>query len=139
MQRGYCLCGHIQYEFDASQLKGAFHCHCKDCQRVTGSGKATVALFPQSAVEIVGDYKIFTSLGSGGSRVNRGFCPCCGSQMFTFVDEIPGMVFIKAGGMVDSSWLVVNQTCWTKSATNWLPPDNRTSIDLENPLPNSRA
>ena len=23
----------------------SLHCHCKDCQRVTGSGKATVILF----------------------------------------------------------------------------------------------
>ena len=59
MRRGHCLCGNIQYEFDARQIKGSFHCychcHCKDCQRVTGSGKATVALFPPSAVEIIGD------------------------------------------------------------------------------------
>ena len=65
MQRGHCLCGSVQYEFDETQVGMALHCHCKDCQRVTGSGKATVIMFPQDAVKIEGEYKTFAS---------RGFC-----------------------------------------------------------------
>ncbi|MEL0204132.1 MAG: GFA family protein, partial [Halieaceae bacterium] len=107
MQKGHCLCGDVQYEFDETQVGFGLHCHCKDCQRVTGSGKATVILFPLDAVSISGEYKTFASLGFEGSHVNRGFCPKCGSQMFTFVDELPGQIFIKAGGMEDTSWLSV--------------------------------
>ena len=50
MQKGHCLCGNVQYEFDETQVGLGLHCHCKDCQRVTGSGKATVIMFPQDAV-----------------------------------------------------------------------------------------
>ena len=84
MQNGRCLCGKVQYEFDETQVGFGLHCHCKDCQRVTGSGKATVILFPLDAVKIEGEYKTYASLGFEGSHVNRGFCPNCGSQMFTF-------------------------------------------------------
>ena len=110
MQKGHCLCGSVQYEFDETQAAMKLHCHCKDCQRVTGSGKATVIMFPQDAVNIEGEYKTFASRGFDGSHVNRGFCPTCGSQMFTFVDEIPGQMFIKAGGMEDTSWLTIDFT-----------------------------
>ena len=79
MQKGHCLCGSVQYEFDETQVGMALHCHCKDCQRVTGSGKATVIMFPQDAVNIDGEYKTFASRGFDGSHVNRGFCPTCGS------------------------------------------------------------
>ncbi|MEL0162990.1 MAG: hypothetical protein VW842_08950, partial [Halieaceae bacterium] len=44
MQKGHCLCGNVQYEFDETQVGFGLHCHCKDCQRVTGSGKATVIM-----------------------------------------------------------------------------------------------
>ena len=88
----------MQYEFDETQVGLGLHCHCKDCQRATGSGKATVIMFPLNAVKIEGEYKTYASLGLEGSHVNRGFCPNCGSQMFTFVDELPDQMLIKAGG-----------------------------------------
>ncbi|MEL0162989.1 MAG: GFA family protein, partial [Halieaceae bacterium] len=84
-------------------------------------------------VTIEGEYKTFGSLGSEGSHVNRGFCPNCGSQMFTFVDEIPGQLFIKAGGMEDTSWLSVETTCWTSTARDWLPADTNTAGFEKNP------
>ena len=126
MQKGHCLCGSVQYEFDETQVGMALHCHCKDCHRVTGSGKATRIMFPRHAVKIEGEYKTYASLGIEASHVNRGFCPICGSQMFTFVDELPGQMFIKAGGMEDTSWLSVDTTCWTSTAREWLPPDSNT-------------
>ena len=133
MQRGRCLCGRVHYVFDETNMGGALHCHCRDCQLVTGSGKATVVMFPVDAVTIEGEYKIYASRGIAGSHVNRGFCPNCGSQMFTFVDELPGQVFIKAGGMEDTSWLSVDTTCWTSTARDWLPADTRTACFEINP------
>jgi hypothetical protein len=41
---GGCLCGNIKYEFDSSKVISAHHCHCKDCQKSTGSGKATILM-----------------------------------------------------------------------------------------------
>ena len=133
MQKGHCLCGSVQYEFDETQAAMKLHCHCKDCQRVTGSGKATVIMFPQDAVNIEGEYKTFASRGFDGSHVNRGFCLTCGSQMFTFVDEIPGQMFIKAGGMEDTSWLSIDFTCWTSTARDWMPPDDTMPGFEQNP------
>ncbi len=133
MLSGRCLCNHVRYEFDEKTAVVQLHCHCKDCQRVTGSGKATVILFPTDAVQIRGEYKTYSTEGSEGSKVNRGFCAICGSQMFTFVDEIPGHVFIKAGGMDDTDWVDVDITCWGGSARQWLPADKSTSISEKNP------
>jgi hypothetical protein len=53
--------------------------------------------------------------------------------MFTFVDEIPGQMFIKAGGMEDTSWLSVAMTCWTSTARDWLPADGDTACFEMNP------
>ena len=42
IETGGCLCGNIRYEFKRKDVVSAGHCHCKDCQRITGSGKATI-------------------------------------------------------------------------------------------------
>ena len=39
---GRCQCGDISFTFDKSKIISIHHCHCKDCQRATGSGKATI-------------------------------------------------------------------------------------------------
>ncbi len=123
MISGRCLCKQLHYELDETQAGPALHCHCRDCQRVTGSGKATVVMVPQDAIDLRGHYRLYSSRGSDGSHVNRGFCPDCGSQMLTFVDELPGLVFVKAGTLDDSSWLRVDSNCWIDSASDWSPVD----------------
>jgi len=133
MDQGGCLCGEIRYEYDPKCADIAFHCHCKDCQRVTGSGKATVVMFPESAVKISGTYKTFASMGTDKSHIQRGFCPNCGSQMFTFVQEIPGKLFIKAGTFDASAWVKVALNCWESSASDWLPPDDSIAGVTHNP------
>ncbi|MEM1189420.1 MAG: GFA family protein [Pseudomonadota bacterium] len=136
MNTGGCLCGEIRYEFEQDSCVMALHCHCKDCQRVTGSGKATVVMFPRESVTISGAYKTFANSGTDGSHVKRGFCPTCGSQMFTFVEEIPDHVFIKAGTMDDSEWVSVSLNCWESSASAWSPPDAAVEgVDKNPPTP----
>ena len=135
MGKGSCLCGDISYRYEASQSATALHCHCRDCQKVTGSGKATIVMFPEDAVAIEGTFKQYSCLGSDGSHVNRGFCPRCGSQMFTHVDEIPGMLFIKAGTMEDSSWVQVALNCWESTASVWSPADGSVPGVAKNPAP----
>jgi hypothetical protein len=121
MVSGSCLCGQLHYELDETRAGPAVHCHCRDCQRVTGSGKATVVLVPEEAIDLQGSYKLYDSRGTDGSHVHRGFCPECGGQMLTFVDEIPGAVFVKAGTLDESAWLTVDANCWTGSASPWAP------------------
>ena len=41
-ESGRCQCGNITYTLDKNKVISAHHCHCKDCQRTTGSGKATI-------------------------------------------------------------------------------------------------
>jgi hypothetical protein len=53
-QSGGCLCGKVNYQFNKSAALSAHHCHCKDCQKSTGSGKATILLVPDSSLNVEG-------------------------------------------------------------------------------------
>ena len=63
MIKGGCLCGKIRYEFKQEDVISAGNCHCKDCQKATGSGKATIVYIPSKSLKINDDYKIYSVIG----------------------------------------------------------------------------
>lgn len=118
-QTGGCLCGSLRYQFPEDQVLSAHHCHCRDCQKSTGSGKATIVLLPTDALSINGDMRVYTVTGSAGSHVTRGFCGDCGSPVISYVEENPAMRFVKAGSLDDSSWVTIASSFWSDTATSW--------------------
>ncbi|MEC8498259.1 MAG: GFA family protein, partial [Pseudomonadota bacterium] len=109
------------------------HCHCKDCQKITGSGKATIVFVPTKKLEINNDYKVFSVIGHDGTNVHRGFCPECGSPVISYVTEQPHLRFIKAGSLDNSSWLEVESSFWSVSACKWDPINSSVPSFEKNP------
>ena len=131
---GGCLCGQINYQFSSEPI-AAVHCHCKDCQKATGSGFATVFGLAESDVEIDGLAQLgtFTLTAESGQKVSRQFCTQCGSPLFTLAENNPEFIWIKAGSLDDSNWLIPTYSCWTHSAANWAPPDTTLNQHSKNP------
>ena len=121
IETGGCLCGNIRYEFKRKDVVSAGHCHCKDCQRITGSGKATIVFIRTNDLKINEDYKVFSVTGYDGTNVHRGFCPNCGSPIISFVTEQPNLRFIKAGSLDNSDWLKIESSFWSVSSCKWDP------------------
>ena len=132
-QTGSCLCGKIQYNFNQSKVLSAHHCHCRDCQKSTGSGKATIIMIPEDALSINGNLKFYSVIGSQGSHINRGFCENCGSPVISFMEENSGIKFIKAGTLDDSAWLTIASNFWSSTANTWSPIDNEVHTFTHNP------
>ena len=133
IQSGGCLCGKISYQFNKSDAISAHHCHCLDCQKSTGSGKATILLVPDSSLEIDGNLKFFTVQGSGGSHISRGFCENCGSPLISFVEENADIKFIKVGSINDSSWVNADSNFWSSTSNKWSPVDETIHSFSHNP------
>ena len=91
---------------------------------MTGSGKATIIMVPSDSLEASGELKTYTVTGTDGSHVTRGFCPECGSQLISWVEEVAGIRFVKAGSLNDSSWVTVDSSFWNVSAEPWSPVDD---------------
>lgn len=97
---GGCLCGAVRYRASAPPVFQLF-CHCRDCQKASGSASAPIAFFAEDQLAIEGAVSYFTSLGSSGKPIHRGFCPSCGSQLFGRLERVPGMMSIRAGTLDD--------------------------------------
>ena len=53
-------------------------CHCKDCQRVSGTGHTSLAFFMEGQISIDGKFSEYSSVADSGNENIRGFCPACG-------------------------------------------------------------
>ena len=118
-QTGGCLCGKVRYEMTTDPLM-CVTCHCKNCQRQAGSALSIIVGVPEGSVEIQGEVKTYNDTGDSGATVRRQFCGDCGSPVFTRVEHPPGVMFIKAGTMDDTSSLKPSFHCYTKSAQDWV-------------------
>tara|TARA_B100001250_G_scaffold384557_1_gene379485 strand:+ start:3946 stop:4395 length:450 start_codon:yes stop_codon:yes gene_type:complete len=118
-QAGRCQCGEITYSLNKDKIISGHHCHCKDCQRTTGSGKATILFIARKYVDLNGELKYFESKGTSGSHVRRGFCANCGSGVLSYSKELSHILFVKAGTLDDSSWVKIDSNFFTKSANAW--------------------
>ena len=133
IESGGCLCGAVRYEFARESALSAHDCHCIDCQKCTGSGKATIILLPSEALDLKGTLRTFTVTGSAGSTVTRAFCPQCGSPIISYVEEDPTMKFVKAGSLDDSSWVTVKSGFWRDTSVPWSPVNESIPCAAGNP------
>ena len=132
-ESGKCQCGKISYTFNKEKVISAHHCHCKDCQRATGCGKATIIFLAKKNIEVEGELKYYESVGTAGSRVRRGFCAECGSGVLSYAKEVPHIIYLKAGTLDDSSWIKIDSNFFTSSAEEWNKPDETIKSFEKNP------
>ena len=52
---------------------------------------------------MTGPIKTFEDTGDSGKPVHRRFCPECGSPIISEVEVMPGLAFIKAGTLDDTT------------------------------------
>jgi hypothetical protein len=115
---GGCLCGAVRYECKAEPIVMG-NCHCRDCQRASGTAFVGGILVSRDAVTIVGAVKYYNVKGDSGSIIGRGFCPICGSWLFSQppVRELMG---ITAGCLDDPSGFQPSMDIYTASAQPWV-------------------
>ncbi|WP_348550676.1 GFA family protein [Acidithiobacillus sp.] len=115
---GGCLCGGISYSVDIEPVFTG-NCHCKDCQRSSGSAFIPAMIFPEKDVVISGEARWFESQADSGNINKRGFCQNCGSQLFARFSHMPEKPGIKAGTLNDSLDYVPRLDFYVGSAAPW--------------------
>jgi hypothetical protein len=122
---GGCACGAIRYACTAEPLF-ALNCHCRDCQRESGSAYIPVLAVPKDAFAVTqGSPKLFPLTADSGSTTTRAFCADCGSPLFGLPGSAPEMVTIRAGSLDDPSAFQPALDIFTSSAQPWdrMDPD----------------
>ena len=117
--KGRCLCGAVRYDAHVEpEFVGV--CHCRDCQKFTGSAFGTLVGLPQSALEIQGELKSYSKLGDSGKPIVRLFCPECGSSIAEAPSTRPGMLILNAGTLDDPTCVTPIVEIYCDRALPWV-------------------
>ena len=121
---GGCLCGAVRYRVEGEPAMVAV-CHCRTCQRNTGSAFSTNLAMPREAVTISGDAlaSFETRAGPAGTPFQRSFCSRCGSPVCAQGEAYPGIVFIKAGTLDEPGAVQPTVQLWCSEQRPWVHLD----------------
>ena len=121
---GRCLCGAVHFEAAGEPLFSS-NCHCRDCQRASGSAYMPLMAFPNDVVRVTGEVRYFKRQGDSGATASEGFCPQCGARLFARADALAGILLIHAGSLDDPTQYKPQLDIYTSSAQPWdrMDPD----------------
>ena len=105
---GGCLCGALRFTATGQPYRVGI-CHCMDCRKNHGALFHASAIFPDTAVTLIGEVRTYR---------DRSFCPTCGSPVYAqFGDEIG----INLGCLDEPSRFRPTYELWTIRRESWLP------------------
>jgi hypothetical protein len=117
---GGCACGKARYRL-ASKPMFVHCCHCKDCQRQTGSAFVINALIETSRVELLsGETRaIAVPTGSGRRHVIHR-CPQCETALWSHYGGGREISFVRVGALDEPSALAPDVHIYTRSKLPWV-------------------
>ncbi|UOM36340.1 GFA family protein [Acuticoccus sp. I52.16.1] len=112
---GGCACHAVRYLVTGPPV-AIYACHCRDCQRSTGSAYVLVLRVPVAAFSV--DWDSLTAIervGDSGGRMLCHFCAECGTRIVnTRTDR--DVVNLRAGTLDDPSFVEPSAHIWTSRA-----------------------
>jgi hypothetical protein len=117
MITGGCLCGAVRYQTAGSPLYAVL-CHCRDCQRTSGTGHVPVMGVPKVSFSVNGDTTSYTVRQSGRKSV-RHFCPTCGSLLFGTAEVSPEAISIYVGTLDEPSVFQPETVLFKRDRHHW--------------------
>ena len=102
VNHGGCLCGAVRYTTASTPLRVTI-CHCRFCQRATGSAYMVEPIFAKTNFEIISGAPATYALASQGSgkQVIIHFCATCGTKLFLSFERFPDHLGVYAGTFDD--------------------------------------
>ena len=141
---GGCQCGAVRFQIAAPPL-GVYNCHCRDCQRSSGSTHTmSMPIRREDVVLLQGELVAYDKRADSGRVVRMIGCARCGTKVWNEPLSSPAMLVIKPGTLADMGWAVPVGNIWTASKVTWVeideslvnfpgqPPDRQPLFDAWN-------
>lgn len=128
VSKGGCACGHVRYEVESNPLI-THCCHCRFCQRQTGSAFALNALFDTNKVQVLsGSLEIIETPSPSGRGQTITRCPNCKVAIWSnyYMGGIKELIrFIRVGTLDNPDQFSPDVHIFTNTKQPWvnLPPD----------------
>ena len=89
----------------------SLQCHCRDCQRQSGTAYVAAVRMPAAEFRITqGTPKRYLARSDAGNEIARVFCGDCGAPLYVQVATRPDLVGIRVASFDDPGWFRPRQT-----------------------------
>ena len=110
------MCGAVRYQLNARPL-GLNACHCDDCKKLTGATNLLMILAARDAFSHQrGNVESYRKRADSGREIDIVRCETCGTRLWHEPLSAPTLVFIAAGTLDDSRWVVPTSHIWIEKA-----------------------
>ena len=98
---GRCACGGVRYAMLGEPVFQN-HCHCRDCQRRSGTGHGSYLTFAgRGDATITGAAREWHVAGDGGGEKIHAFRPVRGTPVYLTFAAMPDLTAVHAGSLDD--------------------------------------
>lgn len=120
---GACLCGGVRFELAEPPLSAAY-CHCKRCQRRSGTAASANARVTPGSVRLVAGEELVTWFAPPDG-FEKAFCSACGSALFSRPAGAEQPVGVRLGAFDDDPGVRPAHRQFVAYAALWEPiPDD---------------
>lgn len=122
---GGCTCGAVRYRLGTKPMF-VNCCHCRDCQRQTGSAFVINAIIETDRIALLsGAPEPVTVPTNSGHPHDIYRCPKCGTALWSDYGRRPKLRFVRVGTLDDPSALTPDAHIFARSKLPWvgLPAD----------------
>lgn len=117
---GGCACGHVRYRLRSAPMF-VHCCHCRECQRQTGSAFVVNALIETDCVErLAGDTEAVPVPGESGTPQIVHRCPVCKIALWSHYGGRLLLSFVRVGALDEPAALPPDVHIYTRSKLPWV-------------------
>ncbi|HEY2049854.1 MAG TPA: GFA family protein [Caulobacteraceae bacterium] len=117
---GGCACGDVRYAL-LSEPMFTHCCHCRDCQRQTGSAFVLNALIESARIALhCGEPAPFPMPTSSGHPHDIYRCPACGTALWSDYGGRAGLRFVRVGTLDEPERVPPDVHIFTRSKLPWV-------------------
>jgi hypothetical protein len=122
---GGCACGAVRYRLTSAPMF-VNCCHCRDCQRQTGTAFVINAVIETDRIMMLSGEPEAVAVPTDSGRphdIHR--CPKCRAALWSDYGHRPGLRFVRVGTLDEPAALPPNAHIFTRSKLPWvgLPTD----------------
>lgn len=105
VQESGCLCGDVRFKTTSPPSRVTI-CHCRFCQRATGSAYLVGPIFLKPDFQLTkGSPSSYDHRSEGsGKVVHVHFCGRCGTKLYLTFERFPDVVGLYGGTFDDPNW-----------------------------------
>jgi hypothetical protein len=117
---GGCACGAVRYRLGSAPMF-VHCCHCRDCQRQTGSAFVLNALIETERITLLSGEPVPIAVPTDSGRPHEIYrCPACQTALWSDYGGRPALRFVRVGTLDDPTALTPDVHIYTRSKLPWV-------------------